>query len=175
MHLRHPSQTLRVQRTLRRRVRMLDAAPHASDHATLRLFGVDVGIHSEFLGDELFECCGIPSILDVILASCGVKYLYADFDPSFAEFFVSAPETQIVFATERKVVNGRIQVVDPSIPNLFSGPPRKLRCEVGPLGEGRTSLVSFSTTREASATGEDYSEDNGILLFSPLSFSRSRL
>jgi len=102
-----------------------------------------------------------------------MKYLDADFDPSFAEFFVSAPETQIVFTTERKVVDGRIEVIHPSIPNLFSSPPGELGCEVGPLGEGRT-LVAFSTTREASATGEDYSEDNGILLFPPLSLSTSR-
>jgi len=161
-------------------LRMLHPAPDARDHPSLRLLRIHVRVHPELLRDELFERRAVPPILDVVLAAGGVEYLDGDLDPSLSEVLVPAPETQVVLAGEGEVVDGRVQVVDPSIAYLLAGATRELGGEVGPLGEGRVLIAVASVAVHAAASaaaiaGENDAEDDGVLLLPPLSLARSGL
>lgn len=105
--------------------------------ASLILLGVNICIDSDFLRDELFERCTIPTILDMVLAPGGVEYLYTDFHPSFSVLLVPLPQQQIVFSAERKVIDGRIQVIHPSITYLLPCASWQLWSKVCPLSKRR--------------------------------------
>jgi hypothetical protein len=86
----------------------------------------------EFVPNELLERCAVPAILDVIFRSAGVEELGGNLDPPLAKLFVAIPKKQVVFSGEGQMVDFRIEMIDPSITNLFSNATRKSLGKVGP-------------------------------------------
>mmetsp|Transcript_20728 Transcript_20728/g.43644 ORF Transcript_20728/g.43644 Transcript_20728/m.43644 type:complete len:214 (+) Transcript_20728:2-643(+) len=138
---------------------MLHGISHRRNHAPLSLFCIHIGIHAKLFGNKFLEGSRIPSVLDVILTPRAVEDLDADLDPSFAELLVSPPQAQIILSREGQVVDRRVEIIDPSITDLFSRATGKLGCEVGPLSERRVGLRACLTIaraiRASATTGED--------------------
>lgn len=138
--------------------RVLSSASAAAALALTR-----VRFDPKLVCDELLETCRVPAVFDVVLAPGRVKVLGSDLNPPLTKLFVALPKGQVVLAGEREMVDVRVEVVDPPVPDLLPNTARQALSQIRPASEGLLRA------------GRDNLHDDRIFVIRPLALTNTRL